>query len=514
MCEIALNETIRVPSDLPTIQAALVSISAGDTILVAPGRYQEALFAPALPFVLKGDINPDSGIVSPPTINPEGLTGSDTMNCLRLPQLSYATIEDIHFSNGALTNSPGGMNIRARAPVILRRCILDSTRQGLYQGLRHDEQQEIADSLFDCVFHDTRMHGINALENSVFAKRCTFENGFGNQYVLAGDGSCFRHCHFSGGPSLSALVLNGDPMEVSDCTFGPTPAGGERMLAMVQGLGNVLIRNNTFSGNTVGVAVIRARGGVASSYFIEDNVFADNHAGANGGCIQLYTQDAFVPNIGGTIRNNVFLNCFARPGGSNFIDCDADMVIEGNRFAETAADEFGLPAISVLHGERTELRGNDFVGTGYALYTEAEALYAENNGWGHNSGPYHETLNPLGQGDTIRGAPVDFEPWIIDTTNDAASSPLPLVYQFVAFPNPFNSEITIEFVTTKREQIRLEIFALTGRLVETISDEELEIGIHRRIWNARDYASGIFFARLSAVGSAQRGWIHKLVLLK
>ncbi|MDP3043151.1 MAG: alpha/beta hydrolase [bacterium] len=40
---------------------------------------------------------------------------------------------------------------------------------------------------------------------------------------------------------------------------------------------------------------------------------------------------------------------------------------------------------------------------------------AVNNWWGHNSGPYHETLNPDGQGDAIQGigrVHILFDPWI------------------------------------------------------------------------------------------------------
>ena len=57
----AAANVIRVPQDVPTIQAGLDSIQDYDTVLVAPGLYAEAVSAPALHFTLKGEVVPDTG---------------------------------------------------------------------------------------------------------------------------------------------------------------------------------------------------------------------------------------------------------------------------------------------------------------------------------------------------------------------------------------------------------------------------------------------------------------------
>lgn len=44
-------------------------------------------------------------------------------------------------------------------------------------------------------------------------------------------------------------------------------------------------------------------------------------------------------------------------------------------------------------------------------YTSTTTVQAKDNEWGSVSGPYHETLNPEGQGDRLYGL-VDFDPWI------------------------------------------------------------------------------------------------------
>jgi len=57
----ALADEYHVPGDFETIQQAFDSIAEGDTITVAVDTYHEALIAPALSFVLRGDVEPDTG---------------------------------------------------------------------------------------------------------------------------------------------------------------------------------------------------------------------------------------------------------------------------------------------------------------------------------------------------------------------------------------------------------------------------------------------------------------------
>jgi hypothetical protein len=503
---------IHVPMDVPTIQAGLDSLQNGDTVLVMEGTYAEALVAPPLHFVLRGNISQDSIVDSRPILSVSSLPRADTLTCLRLGSGSSSLIADFIIRGGQMGVRSGSDSVE------LRNCKLDSSRWGYYQSWIG---QNNSTRIFfqHCDFSSQSMLGIYVIDYPVTALSCTFALGHGYSLVSAGPRSQFVNCYFGSSdgspPGGHGLAVVGDGSLVSGCQFGPATLVNGYPLYIAQTVENAAVFGNVFSHNLVGSGVLLVKVMNEHAFEIRQNTFEDNNLLTDSAaCIQVDRDGQNEPAWGGVITGNDFMDCRGQSEGASAVMADGDIIISENSFRESFADEAGLPAIHVSRGDSSTIHGNYFYQTGFALLSTATELDAEQNWWGHNSGPYHEILNPLGQGDTIRGAPVDFEPWIIDTTNDAASSPLPLVYQFAAFPNPFNSEITIEFVTTKREQIRLEIFALTGRLVETISDEELEIGIHRRIWNARDYASGIFFARLSAVGSAQRGWIHKLVLLK
>ena len=97
---VAVAEVHRVPEDHVTIQQALDAIADGDTILVALGTYHEALVAPPLSFLLRGDVDETPGEYPRPIIDPSPLPGSDSLACLVLPPGSHPIIEDLKFRNG------------------------------------------------------------------------------------------------------------------------------------------------------------------------------------------------------------------------------------------------------------------------------------------------------------------------------------------------------------------------------------------------------------------------------
>ena len=83
--------------------------------------------------------------------------------------------------------------------------------------------------------------------------------------------------------------------------------------------------------------------------------------------------------------------------------------------------------------------------------------------------------------------------------------------QVDAYPNPFNSQTTIQFGLQDDGYVRLEIFNVLGQEVANLVDGDLKAGSHRYSWNATDAASGIYFYRLEMNGQMQQ---NKLILLK
>ena len=82
------------------------------------------------------------------------------------------------------------------------------------------------------------------------------------------------------------------------------------------------------------------------------------------------------------------------------------------------------------------------------------------------------------------------------------------------YPNPFNPVTTIGFTIPTAETkpvVSLQIFNLQGKLVEELLNQQLEAGYHSVVWDATNFSSGVYFARLQANEFSQT---QKLLLLK
>ncbi|MEE9443695.1 MAG: LamG-like jellyroll fold domain-containing protein [candidate division Zixibacteria bacterium] len=65
-------------------------------------------------------------------------------------------------------------------------------------------------------------------------------------------------------------------------------------------------------------------------------------------------------------------------------------------------------------------------------------------------------------------------------------------------PNPFNPTTRISFALPQTAHVRIDIFNLLGRRVETLVDRGCEAGYHSVEWNASHLASGVYLYRLQS----------------
>jgi len=84
------------------------------------------------------------------------------------------------------------------------------------------------------------------------------------------------------------------------------------------------------------------------------------------------------------------------------------------------------------------------------------------------------------------------------------------------FPNPFNPLTHLTFALPKAENVRLDIFDLSGKLVRRLVHGSRSAGYHKMTWDGTDdrgrrVASGVYFARLA---SEQEVAIIKMVFTK
>jgi hypothetical protein len=84
------------------------------------------------------------------------------------------------------------------------------------------------------------------------------------------------------------------------------------------------------------------------------------------------------------------------------------------------------------------------------------------------------------------------------------------------FPNPFNPSTTIEYSMPHADNVSIEIFDITGKLIKTLISERQDAGEHFTLWDGSDSAgsrvsSGTYFYLLK-YGNSQAA--RKMILLK
>ena len=67
-------------------------------------------------------------------------------------------------------------------------------------------------------------------------------------------------------------------------------------------------------------------------------------------------------------------------------------------------------------------------------------------------------------------------------------------------PNPFNPSTTVNFNLEKSGSVKLNVYNITGQLVETLTDGVMAPGKHSVVWNARGCSSGVYLVVLESNG--------------
>ncbi len=101
--------------------------------------------------------------------------------------------------------------------------------------------------------------------------------------------------------------------------------------------------------------------------------------------------------------------------------------------------------------------------------------------------------------------------------NDEGTGALPSgIRLYQNHPNPFNATTKIYFALAEPSQVKLDIYDIGGRLVNTIVDDYFNAGGHSVTWNGVSrkgdvLASGVYLYKLEASGMAE---VKRLVLIK
>jgi hypothetical protein len=92
------------------------------------------------------------------------------------------------------------------------------------------------------------------------------------------------------------------------------------------------------------------------------------------------------------------------------------------------------------------------------------------------------------------------------------STEIPSAYSLSQnYPNPFNPATNIKFAIPKNEFVKITVFDMLGKEIETLVNEQLQPGTYETNWNASNYPSGVYFYKLSAGDFSET---KKMLLLK
>ena len=176
---------------------------------------------------------------------------------------------------------------------------------------------------------------------------------------------------------------------------------------------------------------------------------------------------------------------------------DPDYVVEGKISLDTLAQLSGDPRFHPVNGMKIPLD----------IYFHDN----DNGTWEGNIG--YSTLAT----DQQWNNPQEWSfTWIGDQatilSNDNEAPIAPEVFAlYQNYPNPFNPVTNIKFSLPENQKVSLGIYSVTGRLVETLVNENRVAGFHTIQWNAGRHASGVYFYRLDAGVNSKT---QKMILLK
>jgi hypothetical protein len=78
--------------------------------------------------------------------------------------------------------------------------------------------------------------------------------------------------------------------------------------------------------------------------------------------------------------------------------------------------------------------------------------------------------------------------------------PIPQAFSLKnAYPNPFNPYTNIRFELPHSAHVKMSIYDIRGRVVQSLINNTIKAGYHSIVWDARQFASGVYFISLNAV---------------
>jgi len=109
----------------------------------------------------------------------------------------------------------------------------------------------------------------------------------------------------------------------------------------------------------------------------------------------------------------------------------------------------------------------------------------------------------------------DIRVWYVNqswTGVEETDAALPVKFELGQnYPNPFNNSTVIPFSVDRAAEVKVSIFDVSGRLVETVFNGKVTAGAHEVEWYGKGATSGVYIYTLETAGTTHIG---KMTLLR
>ncbi len=316
--------------------------------------------------------------------------------------------------------------------------------------------------------------------NSIHIINSKFIN---NEHNGLGGYATFRHFTLTTSPTLL----------IDSCLYANNyTSQAPSVFDIFGGFSNVSIVNSTFANNS----------GSDNSYFmIDDSIdrFYNNIVVNNTG----FNFDFYC--FRGT---NINFNLFSRTEDIYQVYQDEPIDFGSDNLIGTdplfVGGDPAFPEYYYLSGDDTEVGPSPAIDAG----TMDLSLFPAN---------YEFPLYDLAGEDRIYGSSIDIGCYEFPGYTNAQDNVTSLEpYSLANYPNPFNPTTNISFTIPVKSKVEIAIYNVKGQRIRTLSDEEMEIGEHRIVWNGKDednrtVSSGIYFCKMK---STDKSFTTKMVLMK
>ena len=402
---------------------------------------------------------------------------------------SNLLISNSVFSDNSNDFAGGGI-IADDSYIVLNGCIFQNNNSAESGGGAYFEDCEIFMENCKSNYNTSELYGgaVYSITSTLYMHNCEFANNL---------------CDFSGGGAYLSL----SEVSIEKCKFKYNTAnlcGGGVYSTNTDIMVKTTLLDNNCADDGGGMFYINyPDSNIQNS--ISNCSFIDNSSTDNGGALWINSEHILIDNTlfcENTGNNSIFLSI------TDFQISYSDFHENSQPIISSAIPpEFSVLSTTNSNGDSCDVYNNIFLDP---LFVDPE----EGNfhlQWGSPCIDAGNPLSPWDPDSTIAdiGAYYFDQLLEVETPN---SQFLILNYQLgEAYPNPFNSTVRISYAVPSAGEVKLTLYDITGRTVETLLDGWKTPGYYDVSYNPDRLASGIYFLRMSTENFTKT---QKVVYLK